>query len=124
MRLLTAFTLLLLFVPAALAQERSDANPSELKGLKRIYVDAGAGRKDRARIVEALRKSKIGVEVLDTPEAAELILLFSAGTVRAAAGMEKKPNVLGNYPDPPEPKYVDIEEGFGSAYVPTAAASS
>lgn len=120
MSLLTVVTLLLFFVPASLAQEQGAAGPAELKGLKRVYVDAGADRKNRARLVEALRKSKIGVEVVDAPEAAELILLYSAGTVRAAAGMEKKPNVLGNYPDPPEPRYVDVESGYGSAYVPVA----
>jgi hypothetical protein len=119
MRLLTAVTLLLLvFAQASRAQERSQGSPSELKGLRRVYVDAGTGRKDRARIVEELQRSKTGVEVLDGPEGAELILLFSADKVTAAAGMEKKPNVLGSYPDKPEPKYVDIDSGYGSAYVP------
>jgi hypothetical protein len=121
MRLLTAVTLLLLaFAPASRAQERSQGSPSELKGLKRVYVDAGASRKDRERIVGALRKSKVGVEVVDAPEAAELILLFSADKVRAAAGMEKKLDVLGNPTGQTEPKYVDIDAGYGSAYVPAA----
>ena len=119
MRLLTAVTLLLLaFTPASRAQERSQGSPSELKGLRRVYVDAGAGRKDRARIVEELRKSKAGVEVVDAPEAAELILLFSAGKVTAAAGTEKKLDVLGNPTGQTEPKYVDIDSGYGTAYVP------
>ncbi|HEX7313112.1 MAG TPA: hypothetical protein VF297_04295 [Pyrinomonadaceae bacterium] len=119
MRLLTAVTLLLLvFASAARAQERSLGSPSELKGLKRVYVDAGASRKDRARIVEALRKSKTGVEVVDAPEAAELILLFTADKTRAAAGVEQKRDVLGNPTGQTEPKYVDIDSGYGSAYVP------
>ena len=112
--------LLLLCAPAHFAQERSYGSPSELKGLRRVYVDAGASRKSRERIVGELRKSKTGIEVVDAPERAELILLFSADTIKAAAGMEKKPNVLGNYPDPPEPKYVDVDHGYGSAYVPAA----
>ncbi len=91
-----------------------------MKGLKRVYVDAGAGLKNRARIVEALRKSKVGVEVVDAPGAAELILLFSAEKVTAAAGMEKKRDVLGNPTGKTEPKYVDIDAGYGSAYVPAA----
>jgi hypothetical protein len=119
MRLLTAVTLLLLvFAPASRAQERSQGSPSELKGLRRVYVDAGASRKDRARIVEELQRSKVGVEVVDTPEGAELILLFSADKVTAAAGMEKKLDVLGNPNGQTEPKYVDIDSGYGSAYVP------
>ena len=97
MILLTAVTLLLLVLaPAALAQERSQGSPSELKGLRRVYVDAGASRKDRARIVEELQRSKVGVEVVDAPEGAELILLFSADKVTAAAGMEKKLDILRN----------------------------
>lgn len=120
MRLLTAVTLLLLFVPASLAQERGPADPSELKGLKRVYVDAGDSRKNRERIVEELRKSKVGIEVVDAPESAELILLFSTAMDRAAAGVEKKTDVLGNPTDKTEPKYVDIEHGYGSAYVPAA----
>lgn len=91
-----------------------------MKGLKRIYVDAGARRNDRARIVEELRKSKVGVEVVDAPEGAELILLFSADKVTAAAGMEKKVDVLGNPTGQTEPRYVDIDAGYGSAYVPAA----
>ena len=118
MRLLTAVTLLLLVcAPASRAQERSQGSPSELKGLRRVYVDAG--RKDRARIVEELQRSKVGVEVVDAPERAELILLFSADKVTAAAGMEKKLDVLGNPTGRTEPKYVDIDSGYGSAYVPT-----
>src|SRR5918997_1515715 len=84
------------FAPASRAQERSQGSPAELKGLRRVYVDAGANRKDRARIVEELRRSKVGVEVVDAPEGAELILLFSAGKVTAAVGVEKKLDVLGN----------------------------
>ena len=121
MRLLTAVTLLLLvFAPASSAQERSQGSPSELKGIRRVYVDAGASRKDRARIVAELQRSKVGVEVVDAPEGAELILLFSAEKIKAAAGMEEKRDVLGNPTGKTEPKYVDIDSGYGSAYVPAA----
>jgi hypothetical protein len=120
MRLLTAVTLLLLLVPASRAQERGHADPSELKGLKRVYVDAGTSRKNRELIVKELRKSKVGVEVLDAPESAELILLFSTEKIKAAAGVERKTDVLGNPTDKTEVKYVDIEHGYGSAYVPVA----
>ncbi|MET0645404.1 MAG: hypothetical protein ABW208_02220 [Pyrinomonadaceae bacterium] len=113
-------TLLLLCAPAYFAQERVYGGPSELKGLKRIYVDAGASRKNRERIVDELRKSKAGIEVVEAPEAAELILLFAADTIKAAAGMEKKLDVLGNPTGQTEPKYVDIDAGYGSAYVPVA----
>jgi hypothetical protein len=121
MRLLTAVTLLLLvFAPASRAQERSQGSPSELKGLRRVYVDAGASRKDRARIVEELQKSKVGIEIVDAPERAELILLFSADKVTTAAGMEQQRDVLGNPNGKTEPRYVDVDAGYGSAYVPAS----
>lgn len=119
MRLPTAVTLLLLvFAPASRAQERSQGSPSELKGLRRVYVDAGASRKDRARIAEELRRSKVGVEVVDAPGGAELILLFSAEKIKSAAGVEQKLDVLGNPTGKTEPRYVDIDLGYGSVYVP------
>lgn len=119
MRVLTAVALLSLFVaPASLAQERGYAGPSELKGLKRVYVEAGA--KERARIAAELRKSKTGIEVVDAPESAELMLLFTADKIKAAAGVEKKLDVLGNPTGETEPRYVDIDAGYGSAYVPAA----
>lgn len=119
MRLLMAVTLLLLvFAPVSRAQGRGQGSPSELKGLRRVYVDAGASRKDRARIVEELQRSKVGVEVVDAPEGAELILLFSAEKIKTAAGVEQKLDVLGNPTGKTEPKYVDIDAGYGSAYVP------
>ena len=118
MRLHAAVTLLFLFATASPAQERVQGSPAELKGLKRVYVEAGAG--ERRSIVGELRKSKTGVEVVDAPEAAELILVFSADKVRAAAGMEQQRDVLGNPTGKTEMKHVDIDAGYGSAYVPLA----
>ncbi|HWS85591.1 MAG TPA: hypothetical protein VN282_01250 [Pyrinomonadaceae bacterium] len=118
MRLPAAVTLLLLLASASPAQEHVSGSPAELKGLRRIYVDAGA--KERGRIVGELRKSKTGVEVVDAPEAAELILVFLADKVRAAAGMEQQRDVLGNPTGKTEMKHVDIDAGYGSAYVSLA----
>jgi hypothetical protein len=68
MRLLTTLTLLLLVFAQASRAGANQGRPSELKGLRRVYVDAGDSRKDRARIVEELQRSKVGVEVVDAPE--------------------------------------------------------
>ena len=77
MKLLTAVSLLLLlFVNASHAQERGYAGPAELKGLRRIYVQAEGSH--LVRIMEKLRKSQTGVEVVDAPGEAELILSFWA----------------------------------------------
>src|ERR1044072_2466228 len=118
MRILTAVTLLLLlYVPASRAQERGYAGPSELKGLRRVYVDAG--EKNRARIAEELRKAKVGIEVVDAPERAELILLFSAEKLSTPTGVQTPPGDPElRYHDKPEVTYSNIEYTFGSAYIP------
>src|ERR1043166_3776822 len=122
MRILTAVTLLLLFVPASLAQERGYAGPTELKGLKRIYVEAG--EQYRARLTDELRRSKVGVEVVDAPEAAELILSFSVDKVRTLTGIEIEPEYPGvndgYLSNRASAKYSNVEHAIGSAYVPSA----
>jgi hypothetical protein len=117
-RLTAAVTLLLLFAPASPAQERGYAGPAELNGKRRVYVEAGG--KSRARIVDELRKSRTGVEVVDAPGAAELILSFSAEKVKTFIGLQTEPEYFGQEPLLPKARYDNIEYGFGSAYAPTA----
>ena len=93
MKRLTFVALLLLFVPASFAQERGYAGPTGLKGLKRVYVEAG--EKYRAKIAEELRRSGAGVEVVDAPEAAELVLSFSTDKVRTLTSIEVEDEVAG-----------------------------
>lgn len=120
MKLLSAVTLLLLFVPASLAQERGYAGPSELKGLTRVYVQAEGPH--LARIMEKLRQSKTGVEVVDAPSQAELILSFSAEKLKTAAGIYAEPqDPTDNHADRKvEIVYVNAEYGNGMAYVPSS----
>jgi hypothetical protein len=122
MKTLTAVTLLLLFVPASLAQERGYAGPAELKGVRRVYVEAD--EKNRARIVDELRKSKTGVEVVDVRETAELILSFSTDKVRTLTGVEIEPEYPGvndgYLSNRASAKYSNVEHAIGSAYVPSA----
>lgn len=120
MRTLTAVTLLLFFVPASLAQERGYAGPAELKGLKRVYVQAEG--KPLVQIMEKLRRSNTGVEVVDTPSAAELILSFSAEKLKTPAAIYAQPeDPLDKYADRKvEVVYADIERGIGTAYIPSA----
>lgn len=117
MRLAPAFALLLLLAPAVISQERGYAGPSELKGVRRVFVDAD--RKDRERIVDELKGSKVGFEVVETRGAAEFVLLFSAEKVKTPSGAELPPDYEYYLPQKPVVTYSDIEVGLGSAYVPT-----
>lgn len=68
---------------ASAAQQDSYAygQPSDLKGLKKLYVDTGTDTKSRDSIIKALEKSKLGFEVVDDEKDAEILLSFGAGEV-------------------------------------------
>ncbi|HEV2864526.1 MAG TPA: hypothetical protein VGX48_26235 [Pyrinomonadaceae bacterium] len=119
MKLLPAFALLLLLAPVGLSQERGYAGPSGLKGVRRVFVDAGADRKSRERIVNKLKGSKAGFEIVAAREAAEFVLSFSADKVKTPTGAELPRDYEHHLPQKPVYTYGDMEFGFGSAYVPT-----
>lgn len=52
---------------------------SDLKGLKKVFVDTGADMKSRERILKEIEKAKLGLELLDSAEGAEIILNFGGG---------------------------------------------
>lgn len=80
MRHLKLLILMLCLCPVALSQDSSSGRPSDLKGLKKVYVDAGADPKSRRRIVKELSRPGLGLTLLDTPEGAEIILDFGGRT--------------------------------------------
>jgi hypothetical protein len=55
--------------------------PSDLKGLKKIFVDTGTDMKSRATILDALQKSKLDFEIVDDADSAEIVLGFGASKV-------------------------------------------
>ncbi len=118
MRLLTSLVLPLLLAPAPYAQNDRGAGAASLKGIKRIYLDTGSDLKNRERIIREIRKSGISIELLPSPDGAELVLFFAAEKLKTAAGVETRPPITGIMPDKPEVIYEDIEFGTGMAYVP------
>ena len=54
--------------------------PSDLQGLKKVYVDTGADPKSRERIIRELNKPELGLTLLDGPDGAEIILDFGSRT--------------------------------------------
>ncbi|HKP37927.1 MAG TPA: hypothetical protein VJT71_13805 [Pyrinomonadaceae bacterium] len=61
------------------APQTEYGKPEELKGLKKVFVDTGGNMKDRGRIEDEIRRSKIGVELLDSSDGAEVVLKFGGG---------------------------------------------
>jgi hypothetical protein len=54
--------------------------PSDLQGLKKVYVETGADLESRKRIIRELSKPELGLTLLDGPEGAEVILDFGSRT--------------------------------------------
>ena len=80
MRQLKLLILVLCLCPAARPQDSSDGRPSDLKGLKKVYVDTGTDLKSRRRIIKELNRPGLGLTLLDAPEGAEVILDFGGRT--------------------------------------------
>src|SRR5712675_220941 len=88
-RLSVALALIALFASLSLAQNESYAygQPSDLKGLKKVYIDSGPDTKSRDNIIKDLEKSKLGFEIVDVQKDAEILLGYGAGSVsRKAVG--------------------------------------
>ena len=71
--------LLLILLLTSHAPQTEYGNLEELKGLTKVFVDTGLNMKDRGRIEDEIRKSGIGVELLDSQDGAEVVLKFGGG---------------------------------------------
>lgn len=82
-KLLASLMLTLVLIGSCLAQQTPFAygQPSDLKGLKKLYIDTGADTQSRNAIIKDLEKSKLGFEVMDDIEDADILLGFGAGKV-------------------------------------------
>lgn len=81
----------------------------ELKGLTKVFVDTGGNMKERGRIQNEIRKSKIGVELLDSEEGAEVVLKFGGG--KEEADGVSMGSILFPFPGTIVPRTVTVGEG-------------
>ncbi|MBA2524207.1 MAG: hypothetical protein H0V18_00285 [Pyrinomonadaceae bacterium] len=68
-------------------QDFAYGKPEELKGLKKVFVDTDTDIKNRERIQKILIDSKLGFELLDSEEDAQIILMFKAGAYNRTVGI-------------------------------------
>lgn len=95
------------------------ARAGGLRGVKRVYVDAGSSPQNRGLIERELRRAGLGFELLASRAGAEVVLFFASEKLRTAVGVETRPPVAtGVLPDKPEVIYEDVELGTGMAYAP------
>lgn len=79
--LASLFLLALTCCVAAAQQDYAYGQPSDLKGLKKVYIDTGDNTKNRDSIIKELEKSQLGFEIVDETADAEIVLGFGAGSV-------------------------------------------
>ena len=97
------------------AQSFEYGKPAELKGLKKVFVDTGGDMKNRERILNEIEKAKLGVELLDSAEGAEVILSFQGGKEKQMSGVNSTTDSLGNTRS--TPSYRKITVGAGQVFV-------
>jgi hypothetical protein len=67
--------------------------PSDLQGLKKVYVETGADPESRERIIRELNKPELGLTLLDGPDGAEIILDFGSRTENLLEKVINNPEV-------------------------------
>lgn len=80
--LILSFMLILASVGVAFGQDApAYGQPSDLKGLKKVFINTGPDTKSRDSIIKDLENSKLGFEIVDDAEEAEIFLDFGADQV-------------------------------------------
>src|ERR1044072_8961493 len=77
MRLALALCALLSLLPLQ-QPDFAYGKPEDLKGLHKVFVNTGDDTKSRDQISKALKESKLGFELLDSEEDAEIVLLAAS----------------------------------------------
>jgi hypothetical protein len=83
--------------PVAQPQDFSPGQPSDLKGLKKVYVETSADPDSRRRIIRELNKPELGLTLLDGPDGAEIILDFGSRTEHHDEKVDLYSYVNGTY---------------------------
>lgn len=84
-KLLTSLVLTFMLASLCVAQQNyAYGKPSDLKGLKKVYVNTGPDTQSRDAIIKELEKSKLSFEIVDDVEEAEIRLAFEAGVAADA----------------------------------------
>lgn len=79
-KVLASLLFSLSLLASTIAQE-SYGQLSDLRGLKKIFVNTGVDTKSRDSIIKDLEKSKLGFEIVDDAESAEIYMGFGADQV-------------------------------------------
>ena len=105
--------------PAPAALQIEYGSPAELKGVKKIFIDTGMDMKNRERMLKEFSKAKLAdLVLLDSPEGAEVLLLFNADRNTYFAGMTTNPSPGAGWPSTSTPRYSTTDTGVGIVVIP------
>jgi hypothetical protein len=107
--------LLTLALCLSVSAQTEYGKPSELKDLKKVFVDTSGDLKNRERIIKEIEKAKLPVELLDSAEGAEIILNFGSESETRMTGVNTGDNGMGGVRS--TPVYRKIPTGTGQVYV-------
>jgi hypothetical protein len=87
-RRITFFIILVLvpIVTGAQVSTTTYGKPEEMKGLTRVFVDTGGDFKNRERIQKEIQSANLGLELLDSADGAQIIILFGGDKVARIGG--------------------------------------
>lgn len=112
--LLTTMALLVL-APSAHTQNIEYGSEADLKGIKKIFIDTGTDMKSRERMLKVFKKHAKeipGVEVLDAPDGADVVLVYKADRETYVGGATT--HDYGNGVKTTTPTYRSIALGDGA----------
>jgi hypothetical protein len=118
MKILTLSLLLLFTCTLAYAQSVEYGQASDLKGIRRVFVDTGDDLKNRERIIKEIEKAKLNLELLNSPEGAELVLSFSSEILDDITDVKTLPPLAPGLPARSRVEHQNSERGKGFAFVP------
>jgi hypothetical protein len=86
MKLTLTIILTLILAFGAFGQEYEYGKPAELKGLTKIFIDAGTDVKSYNSFTDEIEKAKLPLKVVTEMKDAEIILVYKGGMVDAFYG--------------------------------------
>lgn len=99
--------LLTLFAP----QDYQYGKPTDLKGLRRIYVDTEADLKSRNKIIDKLTKANLDLVFVDDADEAQIVITYRSGSDYRTVGIPTRNGTMIGTPEYPY--------GYGAVLVAT-----
>ena len=77
----TALVLLAALIAFAQQDDSSEGSVADLKGVSKVFIDTGGDAQSRESIIQELKASGLGLQIVDSPEGADAVLRFNAAVV-------------------------------------------